>query len=158
MVMLTSRNWCATFQMFFPDETTASSVFDQWLDLKLLISQPSQRTFNPQELYSSLLANRSDNLKSILSIVETMVVLSVSKAPCERSFSAMNQIKTNLQTNMKQETLQDLMVVSTPSANMEKFNPKEAISVWVSSRTNKKHFLTSTTTSQKKHCPTSATS
>ena len=48
---------------------------------------------------------------------------------------------------MKQETLQDLMVVSTTSANIEEFNPKEAISGWVSSGTNKKHFITSTTTS-----------
>lgn len=38
----------------------------------------------------------------------------------------MNRIKTKLKTNMKQETLQDLLVVSTTSDSIEEFNSKEA--------------------------------
>ena len=41
---------------------------------------------------------------------------------------------------MRQETLQDLLVVSTTSDSIEELNHKEAISIWVSSGKNKKHF------------------
>ena len=114
------------FSNVLPEETTELSVLDQWLDLNLLISQPTQRASKLQELlYSSLLANKTDNLKSILSIVEVMTVLSVSTAACERSFSAMNRIKTNLRTYMRQETLQDLLVISTTKDSMMSFVSKK---------------------------------
>ena len=109
--MLTLRHWWATSNVL-PEETTESSVLDLWLDLKLLISQPTQRASKLQELYSSLLANKIDYLKSILSIVEVIMVLSVLTAAYERSFSTMNRIKTNLKTNMRQEALQDLPQVT----------------------------------------------
>ena len=76
-----------------------------------------------------------------------MMALSLSTTACERSFSAMNRIKAELKTNIKQETLQDLLVVSTTSDSIEEFNSKEAISILVSSGKNKKHFITSTVTS-----------
>ena len=55
----------------------------------------------------------------------------------------MNRIRTNLKTNMKQETLQDLMLVSTASPDVKEFSPEEAIIVWISSGKNKKHFVSS---------------
>lgn len=137
----------AHFSKVLPDETSTDAL-DQWLDLKLLLSQPTQRKLLPREVYSSLLANRPDNLRHILSIVEIMMVLSASTAVCERSFSAMNRIKTNLKTNMKQETLQDLMVVSTASPGVKEFSPDEAISVWISSGNKKKHFVSESPTVQ----------
>lgn len=76
-----------------------------------------------------------------------MMALSLSTTACEKTFSAMNRIKTKLKTNMKQETLQDLLVVSTTSDSIEEFNPKEANSILVSSGKNKRHFITSTATS-----------
>ena len=130
------------FSNVLPDEMTAASVLDQWLDLKLLLSQPAQRKLRPQQFYSSLLASNSDNLSSILSIVEVMMVLSVSTAVCETSFSTMNRIKTSLKTNMTQEVLQDLMMVSTTSASIKDFSPQEAISIWISSGQRKRHFTT----------------
>ena len=45
---------------------------------------------------------------------------------------------------MKQETLQDLMVVSTASPSVKEFSPEEAISTWINSGKNKKHFVSST--------------
>jgi len=132
----------AHFSEVLPGEMNVPTTLEQWLDLKLLVSQSAQRTLRPQEMYSSLLASKSDDLKSILTIVEIMMVLSVSTATCERSFSAMNRIKTNLKTNMKQETLQDIMVVSTSRACIKDFSPNEAIRVWVNSGTKKKHYIT----------------
>ena len=59
-----------------------------------------------------------------------MMALSLSTTACEKSFSAMNRIMTKLKTNMKQETLQDLLVVSTTSDSIEE-----------------RHFITSIATS-----------
>ena len=91
------------FRWFAPsrwDETRSGALHvDQWLNLKLFVSQPTQRKLRPYEVYSPLLANKPDNLRHILPIVEIMMVLSASTAVCERSFSAMG-----LKTNMKQET------------------------------------------------------
>ncbi|XP_015763634.1 PREDICTED: zinc finger protein 862-like [Acropora digitifera] len=132
----------AHFSNVLPDETS-NGALDQWLDLKLLLSQPAQRKLLPHEVYSSLLANKPNNLSHILLVVEIMMVLSASTAVCERSFSAMNRIKTNLKTNMKQETLQDLLLVSTASPDVKEFSPEEAISVWIGSGKNKRHFVSS---------------
>ena len=45
---------------------------------------------------------------------------------------------------MKQETLQDLKVVSTASPSVKELSPEEAISTWINSGKNKKHFVSST--------------
>lgn len=52
-----------------------------------------------------------------------------------------------LKTNMREQTLQDLLIVSTTSDSIEELNHKETISIWVSSEKHKKHFITSTATS-----------
>ena len=60
---------------------------------------------------------------------------------CERSFSAMNRIKTSLKTTMQQGTLQDLMTVSSSSEDIKYFDPKPAISNWFLGSKRKRHFV-----------------
>lgn len=92
-------------------------ILGEWLQLKLLST--SQRTVKPPQLYASLLISKPDTIKHVLVLVEIMTVFSPCTASCEsRSFSAMNKIKTNLKTTMQQETLQDLMTVSSSSENI----------------------------------------
>ena len=114
-------------------------ILSEWLQLKLLLS--CQRAVKPLELYASLLISMPDSIKNVLVLVEIMTVLSPCTASCERSFSAMNRIKTSLKTTMQQGTLQDLMTVSSSSEDIKSFDPKPAISNWFLSSKRKRHFV-----------------
>ena len=115
------------FAVLLSDEEK-KCILSEWLQLKLLLS--CQRAVKPLELYASLLISKPDSIKNVLVLVEIMTVLSPCTASCERSFSAMNRIKTSLKTTMQQGTLQDLMTVSSSSEDIKSFDPKPAISNW----------------------------
>ena len=98
------------FAVLLSDEEK-KCILSEWLQFKLLLS--CQRAVKPHELYASLLISKPNSIKNILVLVEIMTVLSPCTASCERSFSAMNRIKTSLKTTTQQRTLQDLMTVSS---------------------------------------------
>ena len=114
-------------------------ILGEWLQLKLLLT--FQRAVRPLDLSTSLLISRPDSIKNVLVLVEIMTVLSPCTASCERSFSVMNKIKTNLRTTMQQGNLQDLMTVSSSTEDIKSFDPKPAISNWFLSSKKKRHFV-----------------
>ena len=56
-------------------------------------------------------------------------LISVSTAECERAFSAMNHIKTDLR-NLKTSTLDCLMRISTEGPCIAQFNFERAADIW----------------------------
>ena len=73
-------------------------------------------------VYSSLMTDR------ILLLME-MMVLSAATAACERSFSTMNILKTNMKTN-------------TQYTRCERVHPGLTVDLWVDNGSGTKHYTT----------------
>ena len=95
----------------------------------------------PLDVYANLLSSRPDSLKHILVLVELMLSLSPSTAKCERCFSAMNRIKTNLKTRMEQRTLSDLLRIKGMDCEINDFDPNPAIEAWLLGAKTKRHAM-----------------
>ena len=65
-----------------------------------------------------------------LALVELLFSLPVSNGTLERVFSQVNVIKSTKRTQLSNQTLDDLLIVSTAGAPLEEFNPDHAIDLW----------------------------
>ena len=65
----------------------------------------------------------SSQWKNILTLVELLFSLPVSNGKLERVFSQMNVVKTNKRSLLTNESLDDLLVISTDSVPLKHFNP-----------------------------------
>ena len=66
------------FGSVLPQSAEESTILDQWLDLKHWIT--AQVASKPQDMYSSLLESKPENLPHILLLVKITMVLSASTA------------------------------------------------------------------------------
>ena len=71
---------------------------------------------------------KPDDVKDCLVLLELMMPLSPSTAKCARSFSAMNQLKSNVGTLISQGRLADLMRVRSSDVSTKKYCCDPAIS------------------------------
>ena len=67
---------------------------------------------------------------NILTLVELLFSLPVSNGKVEQVFSQVNVIKSSKRTQLSNETLDDLLIVSTAGDPLDKFNPDHAIDLW----------------------------
>lgn len=86
----------------------------------------------PLKAYQALILNPPPKLKSILQIVTLMLTVSCNTAQCERSFSAMNLVKTRQRMSMSQDILQDCLLLKTEGPSLTDYNPDRAINHWLS--------------------------
>ena len=126
------------FKNLLSDGEKEGAVF-QWQELKIYLF--NHQAMKPLDIYATLLSSRPDSLKHILVIVELMLSLSPSTAKCERCFSAMNRIKTNLKTRMEQRTLSDLLRIKGMDCEMKDFDPNPAIEAWLLGAKTKRHAM-----------------
>ena len=89
-----------TYKVSSPMTYLAANVLDQWPMLCTRLS--TQKANSPVDVFANLLASKPDDVKDCLVLVDLMT-LSSSTAKCERSFSAMNQLKSNVRTRIPQE-------------------------------------------------------
>ena len=63
------------------------------------------------DAYESLIGNKENvqHLKHVLVLLIIMLTISPTTAECERGFSLVNNIKSNIRTSLKQETLSTLV-------------------------------------------------
>ena len=90
-------------------------------------------------IYSQLLATRPSKFKNILTLVEIMFSISCSTAKAERSFSAMNLIKTPNRCSLHEDTLQHLLRVYIEGPPLAGFNPDPAIDKWLTCGPGSRH-------------------
>lgn len=83
-----------------------TSIIAQWPALRTRLVR--QKASNPNDVFSNLLTSRPDGIKDCVLLLDLMLTLSPSTAKCERGFSSMNQLKSNLRTTLAQNTLSDL--------------------------------------------------
>jgi len=65
-----------------------------------------------------------------LAVVDLLLCLPSSSAECERGFSLMKNIKTDIRNSLKESSLCDFMVIQLESAPIESFDPTETIHGW----------------------------
>ena len=82
--------------------------------LKLLCTDRSLRDMFPQLIKLSTVA----------------ALVPVSTAECERAFSAMKRIKTELRNRLKSSTLDHLMRISIEGPPLSDFNFERAADIW----------------------------
>ena len=107
----------------------------EWQELKSFLA--TQRALKPNDVYASLLARNQNDLNNVLVLVKIMITISPTTATCERSFSAMNRLKTRMQ----QETLSNLLRVKDQDTVLKEFDPDSAIDQWLLNAKTESHFV-----------------
>ena len=88
-------------------EEEKESACEEWIDLKMYIGRYINRPM--VDAYESIMGNQDiDHLRHILPLVSIMLTISPTTAECERGFSQMNKVKTQLRISLKQETISSL--------------------------------------------------
>ena len=100
-----------------------------------------QKANSPVDVFVKLLASKTDGVKDCLVLVGLMMTLSPSTAKCERSFLAMNQLKSNVCTRISRGSLVDLMRVSSSDVSTKEYCSGPAISHWILDAKTKRHIL-----------------
>ena len=67
---------------------------------------------------------------NILAVVDLLLCLPSSSTECERGFSLIKNIKTDIRNSLKESSLCDFMVIQLESAPIESYDPMEAIHCW----------------------------
>ena len=81
-------------------EEEKTSIIAQWPALHTRLVR--EKAMSPNDAFSNLLASRPDDVKDSLILLDLMLTLSPSTAKCERGFSTMNHLKSNLQTTVSE--------------------------------------------------------
>ena len=112
----------------FLSEEDRDNAADQWLGLKNHISVNLNRPL--LSVYEALLAlSENDNgaFRSMLPLIKIMLTVSPSTAECERGFSAMNSLKTQSRTSLKQDSLSNLLRIKVDGPALGNFNPTDSL-------------------------------
>ena len=75
-------------------------------------------------------ASSSSEWTNALILVELLLSLPATNGKLERVFSQLNVIKTNKRTSLSNESLDDLLLLTTDSVPLREFCPDEAIDLW----------------------------
>ena len=67
---------------------------------------------------------------SVLELSKLLFSLPFSNAHVERAFSTLKVIKTEQRTNLKKQTLSDLLEIKVEGPPLAEFSPNEAVKLW----------------------------
>ena len=109
-------------------------LLDEWFRLKLLGKDQSLPHLCKQAM---LRPERFQVLSKLMTIV---LVLPSSSASCERRFSRINCIKTNLRSRLTMGNLDSLMLIGLSGVSVKEFDLNESIILWHSSGGQKKYI------------------
>ena len=79
---------------------------------------------------------------NVLTLAELLFSLPASNGKLERVFSQVNIIKSNRRTSLTNETLDDLVMISTMDTPLAEFNPDKAIDLWWREKTRRPNQTT----------------
>ena len=72
-----------------------------------------------------------EEMGNMLTLVEIMMPISVPTAASERGFSSMNLEKTSQRTQMRPDTLDDILRINIDKTTLEQFNSEPALMLWL---------------------------
>ena len=118
---LTTQEWTN----FLPEMATLFSGKSMQYVLSALVSNPVLSAVYP----------------NISKLAGAALVFPMSTADCERGFSAMNRIKTDLRNSLKTQTLDNLMRITIKGKARDEFDFEKAANLWGSKRNRRLHIL-----------------
>ena len=109
---------------------------EEWKELKSFITNAGLEKETVKGLCTFLLSTpERQQLFPVLSkLLVRGLLLPIATADCERSFSAMNRIKTTPRNRLKTSTLEQLMIISIEGPPEEEFDFSAAAEKWASYR------------------------
>ena len=110
------------------DDTLANEEWSNFLpEMVTLFSGKSiQHVLSPLTSNSVL----STAYPHLSKLAGATLIIPMSTAKCERGFSAMNRIKTDLRNSLKTETLDNLIRITIEGKERDKFNFDRAATLW----------------------------
>ena len=110
------------------DDDAADS---EWEAMKQLLHS-NYRRFTMASVVDTVLTDSSFQamFPQMRKLIAILAILPISTAECERAFSTMNRIKTDLRNRMKTPTLESLMHISITGPPLQDFDFSEAADVW----------------------------
>jgi hypothetical protein len=112
-------------------------ILSEYANVKVFLRDLSQTDNSPSSIYKSLL--KKPNIPNMRKLVELMLVISPSTAECERGFSQMKLIKTELRNSLTDDSLRILMTIKHHGPSLEDFNADRAINYWLGSCKGTRH-------------------
>ena len=111
------------------------AIQSEWASLKHMFSS-TYKNLTMQGMLKLLVSNAT--LKSMYpqssKLVSISLVIPVSTAECERCFSAMKRIKTDLRNHLLTSTLRNLMRISTEGPLLQDYDFDQAVDIWSGKR------------------------
>ena len=80
--------------------------------------------------WKALNRSHADQFSNLFGLVDLILTIPASTAECERGFSAMKRVKSELRTRLNTSTLSDLMIVMLESPSICDFEPLRACELW----------------------------
>ena len=84
-------------------------------------------------------APSSSEWSNALTLVELLLSLPASNGKLERVFSQLNVVKTNKRTSLTNESLDDLLLLTSDSIPLKNFCPDDAIDLWWKDKVRRPH-------------------
>ena len=104
---------------------------EEWESFKRLIIQTYSH-LNMVQMVSAMVtdSNLKEMYPELTKLATIAAVVPVSTAACERAFSAMKRIKTELRNRMKTSTLDRLMRISIEGPPIDSFDFEKVADLW----------------------------
>lgn len=103
-------------------------ILDQWTILKVLMYQ-EPRSLQKMSWFS-VNGSHQHSCPDLLALVDLVLSLPTSTAECERGFNSMKQVKTDWRSNLRSDTLSDLLMVQLSSPEIREYDPTKAVMLW----------------------------
>lgn len=108
------------------------SAKTEWQLISVMIKGDSYRSLSWHETLIKLATTSElqDCVPQISKLAQIGLILPVSTVECERGFSALKRIKTDLRSRLKEETLNNLMNISIEGCEPANFDYEQAAEAW----------------------------
>ena len=107
---------CADFAAFYDSDVNGSSLLAEIIDCQMLLKNRNDTALSlpstPEELLKATIQYGKDVFPNLQTALQILLTMSVSVASCERSFSKLKLIKSYLRSNMTQDRLSSLAILS----------------------------------------------
>ncbi|XP_077862484.1 zinc finger protein 862-like, partial [Saccoglossus kowalevskii] len=120
-------------------ESERETIINDWLNLKFYCKTHRSQTL--LDVYSIILQSANDVISApVKKLLEYMLTVSPSTSACERGFSKVNVIKTELRTRLNHNNFQNQLFVMSEGPDLADYNPDPAIVEWLLSSSTSRHI------------------
>lgn len=108
----------------------STEAVNEYIDYK--VWSRTKQKLSCETVWQRFLAESSDSNEytNLCKLLNFILILPFSTAECERGFSQLNLIKSDIRNRLSTDTVNDLLMVKLYGPNLTDFCPDEAINLW----------------------------